>query len=48
MNGPLLLFVGAIYLYVAGEFIYTGKIGLAIAFFAYALANVGFWIASRS
>ena len=42
MGAGLLLFVGCIYLAVAWEFAQQGRWGMALAFVAYALANVGF------
>jgi hypothetical protein len=48
MSPSLILFVGAIYLYIAGDLFYAGKIGLSITFLAYALGNVGLWIAART
>ncbi len=40
----LLLFVGAIYLFVAVEFYLAAKYGLCLAFVAYAVSNIGFMI----
>lgn len=42
MSGPLLLFVGAIYLVVAICYGLQHRYGMSLAFVAYALANVGF------
>ena len=47
MSGPLLLFVGAIYLVVALDFLKDGQGGFCLAFLAYAVSNVGLWLASR-
>jgi hypothetical protein len=41
MSSPLILFVGAIYLAVAVDQYRKGSPGMAIAWFGYALANVG-------
>lgn len=48
MSAPLILIVGAIYLYVAIElFFFSGpnNIGLGLTFFAYALGNIGMALA---
>jgi len=42
MSKGLLLFVGGIYLLVALGYWQDGRAGMAIAFLAYALANLGF------
>ena len=42
MSPWLLLFVGAIYLFVAVEFYLAAKYGLCLAFVAYAVSNLGF------
>ena len=47
MSGPLILIVGAIYVWIAVDFVSDGKGGLALAFAGYALSNVGLWLASR-
>ena len=47
MSGPLILFVGLIYLVVAVDLFITNKSGLALAFLGYALANVGLWMAAK-
>ena len=47
MSGPLILFVGAIYLYIAVGLIFDGKTGLALAFLGYSFSNVGLWLAAR-
>jgi hypothetical protein len=40
--GPwLVLFVGVIYLYVAGEFAFKGNWYMGVVYFGYAVANVG-------
>lgn len=41
MSSPLILFVGCIYLWVALDQYCKGSPGMAIAWFGYALANVG-------
>ena len=42
MSSPLLLFVGAIYIGVAASYWLDGRAGMALAFLAYAIANIGF------
>lgn len=42
MSAPLLLLVGLVYLGVAVDYWLAGRPGLAWAFVAYALANLGF------
>lgn len=46
MSAPLILAVGAVYLYVAFEQAMKGS-PMAIAWFGYALANVGLALACR-
>jgi hypothetical protein len=48
MASWLILFVGAIYCYISIDMICAGKAGLSITFLAYALGNVGLWIAART
>lgn len=47
MSSPLILFVGAIYLVVAIDQFRKGSPGMAIAWFGYALANVGLAMAAK-
>jgi len=47
MSSLLILFVGVIYLYVAGEQAWKGNPFLGLVFFGYALSNVGLYIISR-
>lgn len=47
MAAPLIAAIGFVYLYCAGDLYMTGKTGLAIAFFGYALANVGLYLAAK-
>lgn len=42
MSGPLLVAVAFIYFWVALENAYNGRYGIALAWAAYAVANVGF------
>lgn len=44
MSPALLLVVAAIYIWVAGEYVQSGRSGMAIAFMAYAFANFGFML----
>ncbi len=48
MSPWLLAIVAAIYIYVCYDLYMIGKYGLALAFFAYAISNIGFiWEAIR-
>lgn len=47
MNGLLLGIVGLIYLALAASYLWSGKTGLCIAFAAYALANLGLYLAGE-
>jgi uncharacterized protein YbjT (DUF2867 family) len=47
MSSWLIALTGVIYLYVSAELYYEGKTGLAIAYFGYAFANVGLYIAAK-
>lgn len=47
MNAGLLLVVALIYLYVAVEYVRERRYGMALAFVAYALANLGFMLDLR-
>ena len=47
MSAPLILFVGVIYLAVAVDQYVKGSPGMAIAWFGYAVANVGLAMAAR-
>jgi hypothetical protein len=48
MGAPLLVFVGAIYVAVAADYARQSRYGMAVAFVAYGLANLGFaWDARR-
>lgn len=42
MNTTLLGLCGFIYLWVAIGYVFEGRMGMAIAFAAYAVANLGF------
>jgi hypothetical protein len=46
MSGPLIIIVGIIYLFVGIDLIIKGQVGLGIAFLAYAIANVGLFMAT--
>lgn len=47
MNPGLLLFVGGIYLIVAFGYGRERRLGMAVAFVAYALANIGLALDGR-
>lgn len=47
MSGGLLFGVAAVYLYCAYEQMRRNNPGLALAFFGYALSNVGMYYAAR-
>lgn len=42
MSAPLLAIVAAIYAYVAWSYFDAGRVGMCVAFSAYAISNVGF------
>jgi len=44
MSGWLIAFTGLIYLYISFEQLYKGNIGMFIAYFGYAFANVGLYL----
>jgi hypothetical protein len=47
MSPALIAITGVIYLVVAADLVYHGKVGLGIAYLGYAAANVGLWMAAR-
>ena len=47
MASWLIALVGVIYLGVAADLYINERTGLALAFFGYALSNVGLYLASR-
>lgn len=47
MSSPLILCVGVVYLLVAVDQFKKGATGMAIAWFGYALANVGLAMSAR-
>lgn len=47
MSGEMILLVSAAYLYVAFQQYRKGDIGLGIAFFGYAISNLGMFIKSK-
>ena len=47
MSAPLILIVGVVYLVVALDQFRQGSPGMAIAWFGYALANVGLAMAAQ-
>ncbi len=46
MTGIFLGAVSLMYLFAAANYIYTGNVGMGIAFLSYAIANYGLWMAS--
>lgn len=48
MSSWLIALVGLIYLIISLDLYQSGKSGLALAFFGYALSNVGLWLAARN
>lgn len=44
MSGLLIAFCGFIYLYVSLEQLYKGNVGMFIAYFGYAFANIGLYL----
>lgn len=46
MAGPLIIFTGLIYAWVAGDLAWSGRTGLAIAYAGYAVANIGLYLAA--
>lgn len=47
MSSPLILFVGAVYLAVSIDQLRKGCPGMAIAWFGYAIANIGLAMDSK-
>ncbi len=47
MANWLIIFVAIVYLYVSGDLVYHGKYGMGLAFLAYSIANVGFYLANK-
>ena len=47
MSAPLILAVGAVYLFVAWDQCVKGNTGMAIAWAGYAIANVGLAMAAK-
>ena len=47
MSAPLILAVGAVYLFVAWDQAMKGNYGMALAWSGYALANVGLAYAAK-
>jgi hypothetical protein len=47
MSSWLIAVIGVVYLFVGVDLLLTGKTGLAIAFFGYALGNVGLFMEAR-
>jgi len=47
MSASLLLVVALVYGYIGIDYMRTGRPGMALAFLAYALANIGFMLDLR-
>lgn len=48
MSGWLIILTGLIYLYVSIDLIWSGKVGLGMAYAGYAFSNVGLYLAATS
>ena len=46
MSGPLIAFIGVVYLVVSVDLYRQGKGDLALMFFGYAVAQAGVWMAA--
>lgn len=46
MSGPLIAFIGVVYLVVSMDLYRQGKGDLALMFFGYAVAQAGVWMAA--
>lgn len=44
MSGWLILLTGCIYLWVSGEQLYRGNVGMFIAYLGYAFSNIGLYL----
>lgn len=47
MSGWLILTIGAVYLIVAADLASQGKLPMALTFAAYAVSNVGLYLAAK-
>lgn len=47
MSGPLIAITGFIYAYIAADQFWRGNPGMGIAYFGYAIANVGLWMLAK-
>lgn len=47
MSSWLIALCGFIYLFVSIDLLWKGKTGLAIAYFGYAFANIGLYMAAK-
>lgn len=48
MSAWLIAAVGVVYAVIAGDFIRSGNVPLAIAFGGYAFSNIGLYLAARA
>lgn len=46
MSGPLIAFIGIVYVVVSIDLLRQGKGDLALMFFGYAVAQAGVWMAA--
>lgn len=47
MSSTTILLIGCVYLYIALDKLYRGDIGLGIAFFGWAVSNVGLFMNAK-
>ena len=47
MASWLILGMGVVYCFVSADLFVSGKTGLSIAFFGYAIGNLGLWLSAR-
>lgn len=47
MSGPLIALTGLIYAYISADQFWRGNPGMGIAYFGYALSNIGLYLLAR-
>ena len=47
MSGPLIALTGLIYAYIAAEQFCKGNPGMGIAYFGYAMSNIGLYLLAK-
>lgn len=47
MSGHLIILTGFLYLWTCIDLYFQNKLGLSIAYFGYALANIGLYIVAK-